>query len=66
MHQLRGAMKYGFELLDNKIPTIEVDDNGIRIKLSNSKWKCVSDIVTPGGEFTKGKESIHNLNSIAT
>ena len=59
-------MKYGFRLLENIILTIAVDDNGLQIKLINSKLKCVSDIVTPGGEFTKGKESIHNLNSIAT
>ena len=42
MHQLNGAIKYGFGPLENTRSTIAVDDNGLQIKLSNSKWKCVS------------------------
>ena len=66
MYELNSAMKYGFRLLENIILTIAVDDNGLQIKLINSKLKCVSDIVTPGGAFTQDKELIKNLNSIAT
>ena len=55
MHHLNSAMKYGFVMLENTRSTIAVDKNGLRIKLSNSKWKCVSEIITPGGAFTKGK-----------
>ena len=66
MHQLNGAMKYVFGLLENTKLTIAVDDNGIWINLSNLKCKHVSEIVTPGGAFTPGKELIHNLTSIAT
>ena len=65
MHQLNSAMKYSFGVLKNTRLTIEVDDNGLWIKLSNTKYKPVSEIVTPGGAFTKGKELIQKLTSIA-
>ena len=55
MQHLNSAVKYGFDLLEIKISTIAVDQILLRIKLSNSKWKCVSEIITPGGAFTKGK-----------
>ena len=51
MHQISSAMKYGFGVLENTIFNVAVDENGLRIKLSNSKWKRVSDIVTPGAAF---------------
>ena len=66
MHQINGSMKYGFGMLENTISTIAVDDNGLQINISNSNWKCVFDIVTPGGAFPKGKELIQNMTSIAT
>ena len=59
-------MKYGFGMLENTISTIVVDKNGLRVKLINSKWKCVSDIVTPGGSFPQGKELMYNLTDVVT
>ena len=66
MHQLNRAVKYGFGVLENTRLTIAVYENGIQIKLSNSKWNFVSEVVTPGGSFPPGKELVHNLTSIAT
>ena len=37
MHQINRDMKYGYGLLENTRSTITVDENGIQIKLSNSK-----------------------------
>ena len=58
MHQLNSAAEYGFGLLEKKRSKIAVDENGLQINLSNSKWNCVSEIVTPGGTFIQGKELI--------
>ena len=55
MHQLDSTMKYGFGVLENTRSTISVDDNVILIKLSNSIYKIVSDIVTHCGAFPQGK-----------
>ena len=55
MNHLNSATKYVFGMLENTISAIAVDENGIQIKLINSKWKRVSDIVTPGGVFPKVK-----------
>ena len=55
IHQLSGAMKYGFGLLENTRSDQAVDDNGHRIELSNSKLKHVSDIFTPVSAFPLGK-----------
>ena len=59
-------MKYGFGLLENTRLTIAGNNNGLRIKLSNSKWKHVSDIVTPGGLFPQGNELINKMTYIPT
>ena len=64
MHYLSGAIKYDFGILDNTRSTIEVDESGLRINVSNSKRKRISDIFTPGGSFPQGKEIIQNLISI--
>ena len=66
MHHLNSAVKYVFGVLENTISTIAVDENGLQIKLSDSKWKRVSNIVTPGGLFPQGKELINKMTSIAT
>ena len=55
IHHLNSAMKYEFGLLENTRLAIAVDENGILINLSNSKYNHVSDIVTPGGAFLPGK-----------
>ena len=64
MHQINSAIKYGFVLLENKSSTIAVDDNGLQLKIINSKCNRLSNIVTPGNSFTQRKEIIQNLNSI--
>ena len=51
MHQLNSAMKYGFGMLGNTRSTITVYEDGLWIRLGKSKWKSVSDIVTPSGAF---------------
>ena len=51
MHQFNSAMKYGLGVLQNTWSTIAFDENGRQIKISNSKWKRLSEIVTPSGEF---------------
>ena len=66
MYQLNIALKYGFGLLENTRSTISVDDNGLRIKLNNSKWMRVSEIVTNGGTFPQYTELIQKLISIRT
>ena len=66
IHQLNRAMQYGFGVLENKRLAITVYQNGICINLGNSKWKCVSDIVTPGGSFPQGKELMYNLTNVVT
>ena len=55
MYYFNSAMKYGFGVLENTRSTISVDDNVILIKLSNSIYKIVSDIVTHCGAFPQGK-----------
>ena len=58
MHQLNSVMKYRFGMLENTRSTIAVDNNGLRVNPSNSKWKLVSEIVNTSGVFTQGKELI--------
>ena len=58
IYQLNIALNYGFGLLENTRSTISVDDNGLRIKLNNSKWMRVSEIVTNGGTFPQYTELI--------
>ena len=66
MYHLNSAMKCGFDVLENKRATITINGNGLRIELSNSKYKRVSDMIIPGCKFLQGKELIQNMTSIAT